>query len=274
MFNSEIYNSENNIADNYATEKDNVLVVGSVQSYLPHSVIANLEQRDISILFSNGDMETISYSGIKFSAILIFVDEELLLGQQFLVYLKDIAVEADIPVFMIGYPDDCAEMSKIIPSYLIQKLFIRPINAGQVVNDMVAFLNEHDVRNRKKILVVDDSATTLRSLRTLLSAKYQVILAGSGAMAFKYLAQDHPDLILLDYEMPIIDGKQLLEMIRSEAEFASTPVIFLTARGDRESIMNVMHLKPEGYLLKTMDLKMVENAIDEFFEKQKAMKKI
>jgi len=254
-------------------ERTSVLVIGSVQGYLPHSVAAQLEQNDIKILFSNGDMDVINESGLSFKAMIVFVDEELLDNTQFLVYLKDLAVEQDVSVFMIGYPDDLNILSKIIPAYLIQCRFERPINANQVVSVINTFLEEHDTRTKKKILVVDDSATTLRSLRALLTNKYQVILASSGVMAIKYLSQDHPDLILLDYDMPVINGKQVIEMIRSEMEFASTPVIFLSSRGDRESIMSVMHLKPDGYLLKTMDLKMVETAIDEFFAKQKALGK-
>lgn len=90
-----------------------------------------------------------------------------------------------------------------------------------------------------------------------------------GAMAIKYLAMSHPDLVLLDYEMPICDGRQVLEMIRAEAEFSDVPVIFLTGKNDRESVMKATALKPEGYLLKSMEPAQIVHAIDEFFEKKK-----
>ena len=92
-------------------------------------------------------------------------------------------------------------------------------------------------------------------------------------MAIKYLSTNRPDLVLLDYEMPIVDGKQVLGMIRSEMEFADIPVIFLTSKGDRESVLQVMSLKPEGYLLKTMPPADIINAVDEFFAKRKALGK-
>ena len=88
-------------------------------------------------------------------------------------------------------------------------------------------------------------------------------------MAIKYLAMNHPDLILLDYEMPICDGRQVLEMIRAEAEFSTVPVIFLTSKNDKESVMKVTALKPDGYLLKTMEPAQIVQAIDDFFEKSK-----
>ena len=90
-------------------------------------------------------------------------------------------------------------------------------------------------------------------------------------MAIKYLSTNRPDLVLLDYEMPIVDGKQVLGMIRSEVEFADIPVIFLTSKGDKESVMQVMELKPDGYLLKTMPHEQIKKSVDTFFEKKKAM---
>lgn len=249
--------------------KNRVLVVGSLESYLPHSVIERLKENDFEIFFANGDIDAIDKAGMVFGSIVLFIDEDLLECQKFLVYLKDIAVEQELPIFMFGYADDLDAAFNIIPNYTVQKIFARPINANQAAQEISNFIHEHSSAVKKKILVVDDSAATLRSMKTLLGQKYQVILASSGTMAIKYLVQDQPDLILLDYEMPIINGKQVLEMIRSEVEYEKTAVIFLTSHGDRESIMNVMPLRPDGYLLKTMELASIEKAIDEFFEKRK-----
>ena len=121
-------------------------------------------------------------------------------------------------------------------------------------------------QNKKKILVVDDSGTMLRNVKGWLEESYQVTLANSGAMAIKYLSTNRPDLVLLDYEMPIVDGKQVLEMIRSEHDFADIPVMMLTNKGDKETIMQVMALKPQGYLLKSMEPSQIITSIDDFFE--------
>ena len=84
----------------------------------------------------------------------------------------------------------------------------------------------------------------------LFGKDYDVSVAQSGLSAIRCLTLDRPDLILLDYEMPVCDGSQVLEMLRAEKEFADIPVIFLTGRRDRESMIKVMPLKPSGYLLK------------------------
>ena len=74
---------------------------------------------------------------------------------------------------------------------------------------------------------------------------------------------------MLDYEMPVTSGPQVLEMIRSETRTGTIPVIFLTGKGDRESVVKVLALKPDGYLLKSTDKTTLLKSLEEFFEKKK-----
>lgn len=122
---------------------------------------------------------------------------------------------------------------------------------------------------RKKILVVDDSDFMRSRIVKLLESDYEMLEANSSLTAIKSLTANRPDLIILDYEMPVCDGRQALEMIRAEKDIADIPVIFLTGRGDRESVQKVMELKPERYLLKTMTDDDVKKSINDFFEKRK-----
>ncbi len=87
--------------------------------------------------------------------------------------------------------------------------------------------------------------------------------------AITYIAAHTPDLILLDYDMPITPGPQIMEMIRSEPNSAGIPIIFLTGKSDRESVMNVMRLKPQGYLLKSLSKEEIIAAVDQFFTTRK-----
>ena len=104
--------------------------------------------------------------------------------------------------------------------------------------------------DKKRVLVVDDNAVTLRSIKALLDNEYEVNVATSGMKAMTSIGKARPDVILLDYEMPVCDGRQTLEMIRADEELTSIPVIFLTGVSDREHIEAVLKLKPSGYLLK------------------------
>lgn len=159
----------------------------------------------------------------------------------------------------------------MIPKQLLKQEFQRPIDVKEVVRQMDEYIKLHGNHTKKKILVVDDSGAMLRNVKGWLEEKYQVILANSGTMAFKYLATNRPDLVLLDYEMPVINGKQVLEMIRSESEYSNMPVIFLTSKNDKESIQQVLSLKPDGYILKTTSPEQIVQTIDEFFIKKKAL---
>ncbi len=119
---------------------------------------------------------------------------------------------------------------------------------------------------KKRILVVDDSNFMLKMLQKLLGEDYEVQTATSGLSAFRSIALNRPDLVLLDYEMPVCKGSQILEMIRSEPEFADIPVIFLTSRVDRESVKKVLEFKPDGYLSKALTPDLIKEEIDRFFE--------
>lgn len=104
--------------------------------------------------------------------------------------------------------------------------------------------------DKASVLVVDDNGTTLRTIKAMLEQKYNVTLANSGMKALTSIGKSRPDVILLDYEMPVCDGRQTLEMIRADEEMADIPVIFLTSVNDKEHIQAVIKLLPAGYLLK------------------------
>lgn len=142
-------------------------------------------------------------------------------------------------------------------------------NAMDMVSQYLVQENKEWEENKKRILIVDDSDFMRQNMINLLGEDYIVSEASSSVSAIQSIVVNRPDLILLDYEMPVCDGKQTLEMIRSEKATANIPVIFLTGRGDRESVKKVMSLKPEGYLLKTMPEKDIKKIIDEFFAKRK-----
>ena len=120
----------------------------------------------------------------------------------------------------------------------------------------------------KHILIVDDDETFLKTVKNWLSRQYRVTIVTSGAQAMMYVADNQPDLILLDYEMPVTSGPQVLEMLRSEPKTAKIPVIFLTGKGDRDSVFQVLALKPEGYILKSSGRDKLVESVGSFFMKQ------
>lgn len=247
----------------------NILVVMEKSSFLPMSMIEQLKELEYNTVSVGLDIQELSKLKETYEVILLFMESDGEEKTKELVYLRDKAVEEDSPIFYVG--EDTPVMREILPKHILQEIFERPIDVKASAKKIDEFIKEHGKHVKKKILVVDDSGIMLRNIKRWLEDKYQVILANSGAMAIKYLATNRPDLVLLDYEMPVIDGSQVLEMIRTETEFCDIPVIFLTGKNDKESIMKVLELKPEGYLLKSMEPQKIIAEIDNFFEKQKSV---
>lgn len=245
----------------------NILIVTEKNSLFVRSAMEQFKELEYNVVLEDLDVQKISKLKDPFEALILYMESDGEDKIQDIVYLRDKAVEEDIPIFYMG--DEAEALKRLIPDHVLQHVFQRPIDIKQVVQKIDEYIKNYGRHVKKKILVVDDSGAMLRNIKGWLENDYQVILANSGAMAIKYLATNRPDLVLLDYEMPVVDGSQVLEMIRTETEFSDIPVIFLTSKNDKESILKVMALKPEGYLLKTMEPDRIVQEIHSFFEKRK-----
>lgn len=82
---------------------------------------------------------------------------------------------------------------------------------------------------KKTILVVDDSRLNLAIARDLLSEEYSVETVNSGENALLYLEDNEPDLVLLDIQMPGMDGIEVMRRLKESENWKGIPVIFLTA---------------------------------------------
>ncbi len=121
---------------------------------------------------------------------------------------------------------------------------------------------------RKCVLAIDDNAMQLRILNELLKDKYDVQLATSAMKALTLIGRRVPDIIILDYEMPICDGKMTMQMIREIDEAKDVPIIFLTGVRDTEHIKAVVDLHPAGYLLKPAKNDMILEEIEKHLNKE------
>ncbi len=176
-----------------------------------------------------------------------------------------------LPVLTIGTEGERDRFLKFYEGSQFENL-IRPVDNSTVLAAIVRRLGlseedvepavEKDASGKKRVLIVDDNAATLRSIKGMLESHYEIVMANSGIKAMTAIGKKRPDLILLDYEMPVCDGKQTLEMIRADADLRDIPVIFLTGVSDRSHIEAVVGLKPAGYLLKPPVLETILAAIE------------
>jgi CheY-like chemotaxis protein len=120
-----------------------------------------------------------------------------------------------------------------------------------------------EIPGRHRVLVIDDATIVHKTIKAYLNPEYEVATAISGKVALRFLMAKEVSLILLDYEMPEMDGPTVLQKLRENPELASIPVVFLTGINDVDKIKNALALKPQGYLLKPVDAKALMNKMHE-----------
>lgn len=110
----------------------------------------------------------------------------------------------------------------------------------------------------KTILVVDDDEMNLSIARFILQKEnYQVKTAYSGMECLEMLKEEWIDLVLLDVEMPIMNGIKTLEIIREKPEYAGLPVVFLTADATEDTVIAAGKLNATGYVKKPYEPKVL-----------------
>ncbi len=101
------------------------------------------------------------------------------------------------------------------------------------------------------VLVADDDPFNLRLLQELCEgAGYRVVTAADGGDVLDVVARERPDLILLDVAMPVLDGFEVLRILKSDADLVDIPVVLVTAAGDEESRSRGIELGAEDYVTK------------------------
>lgn len=139
---------------------------------------------------------------------------------------------------------ETAQFEKIVPPITRRELLDLCCSMAGIEVDF------YDDGSKKHILVVDDNALTLRNIKKMLDDKYSVAVAVSAVQAFTSIGRKKPDLILLDYAMPVTNGGMMYEMLQADVEFAKIPVVFLTSMADENVVRELLSLKPAGYFLK------------------------
>jgi putative two-component system response regulator len=114
----------------------------------------------------------------------------------------------------------------------------------------------------KRILVVDDNMASLKQIGAQLSGNYQISLSKSGRQALKICGQIHPDLVLLDVEMPDMDGFEINAALKSNRELSRIPVIFLTGNYDVETEIRGLKSGAVDYITKPAEKNILLHRIE------------
>jgi len=245
-----------------------VLILSATESFLAKSLISKLKDVGINAGFALSDIKTIERQTAEVSLIILFLSDELEAVPETLVYLKDLVLDRELGLILIGEPEQYELITGKLSEQAVTEWFERPLDIDKLIKRVSLYLDENTGEKRKKtILIVDDDITYMRTVYEWLKDSYHIGMAASGVQAISYLAKNKVDLILLDYEMPVANGPQVLSMLKSDSETGQIPVMFLTGHGDRESVLSVVGLSPVDYLLKTIDKTTLLKKLNDFFKK-------
>ena len=247
-----------------------VLLITQGFSFMGNSIQKTLEKAGYEIIRIDPVLDQLIDANKEVNIIAFYLGKFIEEIPEFLEYLRSTCVAEDKVVILMGNADELAAVQEVIPENVVAGALERPIDLKQltqIIDKITRSANVHVFQ--KSILLVDDDTTFLKMMKGWLDKYYRVTIVTSGMQALMYLADNKPDLILLDYEMPVTSGPQVLEMIRSETKVGKVPVMFLTGKSDRESIMKVLALKPAGYLLKSLDRKQILATVSQFFADNK-----
>ena len=200
---------------------------------------------------------------------IFIVDARLLLeNAESRIYLCDTCIEKGRRLVIVGDGEEVDNVLKVVSAKIVLTSYKRPLNNREIVAELTERWQELKERGEhRRILVVDDSPMFLRTAAEWLEDDYNVSVCPSAMAAIHMIDSNRPDLILLDYEMPVCTGAQFLEMLHAEVSSQDIPVIFLTSRSDKETVQKLIALSPQGYLLKTLPKERILAAIKDFFER-------
>ena len=243
-----------------------ILFLGSGSPFMVNALIGNLTKAGYDVTSAELQARSLGRHQGKFDAGIVFLGDALLIHKDILSFFSGMCAEDQKPLFVIGTAEELEIAAKSIPEGAITERFEKPLNIRNFIDRMDQQGNSAAPSEApKQILLVDDDPDYLKLVSRWLSGRYRVVIVNSGMQAITFLGANRPDLILLDYSMPVTTGPQVLEMIRSEQSTQNIPVIFLTGKDDSESVRRVLELKPNGYILKNINRDALIERLEEFF---------
>ncbi len=247
-----------------------ILFVGEKETFVIRVLMKKINAPMTEVEFVKCDAVTLEAAMTGDYLIVLYIDDDTKLGDDVVHLLEDHMREEVGGIIVIGEPAHINSIKRHMSEGFIYKEFTRPVNNEEFVQAALDYFDEEKREDlKKRILIIDDDPQYLSLIRGWLKDTYKIAVANSGLQGIKYLGKNKVDLILLDYEMPITSGPQVLEMLRSDKDTKDIPVIFLTGKSDKNSVMAVVELRPEGYLLKSIQKEELTLKLEEYFAKSK-----
>lgn len=244
-----------------------ILLVRNDTTFMVNAIKKSLVDNHFIVAETSYSISDISAKKADASLAILYTDGDYVEHQDAIIYFKELCLDENMIVIIIGDNETFKFIHRFIPKEDIACEMTRPLDMDELLSKIYIVTDEEYIQMKRKcILVVDDDFTYLQMLREWLKEDFRVGVANSGAQAVAWLANNKADLILLDYDMPVIDGPKVMEMLKKESFSSGIPVMFLTGKNDKKSVTEVLALKPADYLLKSIDKEKLLDTLRKFFE--------
>lgn len=244
----------------------NIIYVMQKQHIFNKALKTRLQEADITVLPLPDDIDEIYRHRNDADIFLFNAEEDNAQTSRIVKYIADICRDSRKSFCLIGGENFLANFKNSPTSKQITQTYIAPVNADDLITDMVFFAQMHEEFRRKKdILIVDDDNDFLMIIQRWLRHSYTVTGVHSGAEALQKISEESFDLILLDYEMPEMDGYEVMSKIHQNPATSNIPIIFLTGLNDRENVMRIIKHRPDGYILKSTKKLELLDTLERFF---------
>jgi CheY-like chemotaxis protein len=248
-----------------------ILFISDDNGVVGRGIIKSLEDEDFSVITVKDIPEVILNHRAESGLFLYYPSGDNDHIRVVSTMLTEICRDDNKTLCLAGDPLDIETARDIHDKDYITAVYPRPINLDKMAADMSHYYDmQSECMRQRTILVIDDDPDFLHIMEKWLSVSYSVDCSQSGASALAYLGTKRPDLILLDYEMPGMNGDMVMQRIRSNPTNDRIPIIFLTGKNDKEGVMKILENKPDGYLLKSMPHEALLDALDRFFAESSA----
>lgn len=243
-----------------------ILFVGDEKSIVGKGMIKHLETTGFKVISVPENEDEIFDHRIEADIVLYYPQGNKEHIRNISAFLSDMCRDDRKIYCLAGDIPDVKEACRIPLSNEISAVYERPIDLEHLSRDMKRFSElQHEYNRKKSILIIDDDVDFLTIMERWLKNDYKVDCARSGKDALFFLGNVRPDLILLDYEMPELDGFEVMQLIRNNPHTHRIPIIFLTGKNDRGNVMKILEQKPDGYLLKSMPKDELLDSLERFF---------
>ena len=122
---------------------------------------------------------------------------------------------------------------------------------------------------KKRVLLIDDSQLALKKLQAILfQLNCEVNEAENGKSGLLLAERIQPDLIVLDVQMPEMDGIDTLKALRQNPKFKDTPVVMMTVQSDARTVAQALTGQIQDYILKDSDPKIIRERLSKYIQPQ------